>query len=138
MPSGKTHTMATATIVLAEIIVSKWFPVPETLFVVAGSLSTLIMNPDLDLNYRIQWHKLHKALWQLFWYPYSRLFAHRGLSHFPVIGTLTRVVYIGIIPYLVMRTPHIPRELYFIIGGMCISDVLHWAMDKTSTAIKEL
>jgi uncharacterized metal-binding protein len=36
-------------------------------------------------------------VWYCFWHPYGALFTHRGLSHWPIIGTLTRAGYVLLI-----------------------------------------
>ena len=34
---------------------------------------------------------------KVLWKPYARIFSHRGISHNPVFGPLTRIAYIGFI-----------------------------------------
>ena len=36
-------------------------------------------------------------VWYFFWQPYGSLFTHRGLSHWPIVGTLTRAGYVLLI-----------------------------------------
>lgn len=74
----------------------------------AGVLAgTFGPNPDWDANSTLE----EEAKWRsipvvgrfvyafIFWLraPYAALFRHRGLSHTPVIGTLTRLLYIALI-----------------------------------------
>lgn len=36
-------------------------------------------------------------IWYYFWHPYGAIFTHRGVSHWPIIGTLTRAGYVLLI-----------------------------------------
>ena len=41
--------------------------------------------------------RLLRRLRDVFWLPYGLCFRHRTLlSHFPVIGTMTRILYVGV------------------------------------------
>jgi len=67
----------------------------ESLIAFAGgfAFSMLFLSPDLDLarsRPAKQWGVL-----SILWWPYARLFRHRGLSHHIVWGPLTRLVYLG-------------------------------------------
>jgi uncharacterized metal-binding protein len=77
---------------------------------VAGSVLGTAISPDIDHHattveearlYRL-WKPLG-LLWQALWWPYEKLFAHRGISHWHIIGTATRFAYLffGIFPTLV-------------------------------------
>lgn len=62
------------------------------IFVVSFLLASIFLSPDLDL-----WHSKPSQAWSLFrwiWWPYSKLFRHRGISHLPVIGAITRIFYL--------------------------------------------
>lgn len=104
-----------------------------------GYLTTLVVNPDLDLNSRAP--KGIKKLWWLYWWPYSRLIGHRSpLSHCPIIGTLIRVAYL-LVPIVVLagllKIPLIVKDYYFyILLAMIISDIAHVTLDVTITRIK--
>lgn len=60
-------------------------------FVAGYVLSTYYLPPDLDTvsNAYYRYGRL-----RFIWRPYQKLFSHRGLSHFVLIGTFTRVVYL--------------------------------------------
>lgn len=68
-----------------------------------GCLLGVISSPDLDLEAwsisELIWFKIPIIgytlgyIWSWFWYPYASVMPHRGLSHNPVFGTLTRVIY---------------------------------------------
>jgi len=55
-------------------------------------LSTFLLSPDLDLH-----HSSPTQNWgflKMIWWPYSKLFKHRGLSHAPLLGTGSRLLYL--------------------------------------------
>jgi len=83
-------------------------------------------------------------LWKLFWLPYGRVFRHRNmLSHFPVIGTFTRVLYIGVPAFLLARACGVlalPRPMMIALAGVAlgltISDTMHALADTASAIVK--
>jgi uncharacterized metal-binding protein len=111
VPSGLAHrriaglalvVTLTLTTYFYEALVSWLGPDPTFEFVLLFSLSFLygatLLSPDLDLadsDPVRSW-----GIIQIIWRPYSRVFRHRGLSHAPVIGTLTRIVYLGGVIYI--------------------------------------
>lgn len=61
-------------------------------FAVSFILATFLLSPDLDLHHSSpsrNWGWMKKM-----WWPYSKIFRHRGLSHIPLIGTGTRLAYL--------------------------------------------
>lgn len=108
-----------------------------------GGLSGLLLTPDLDVDsgcYSMQWmRKLGGpalgAIWQWYWWPYSLLFAHRGLSHAPVVGTATRVVYAlpWLLPLLLVMLILPTLALGWIVGLTC-ADVVHTILDRLDRA----
>ena len=87
--------------------------------------------------------------WYYLWEPYSRVLTHRGVSHWPVVGTLTRVAYLYFIIDFASKvvgfinpTTEIMMDLFylskasisnpnFLMYGapIFISDILHSAVD---------
>lgn len=68
-----------------------------------GTLAGILVTPDADLEgttweeqriYRLS--TLLGLLWQWAWFLYARAIPHRGISHTPILGTLTRLIYIVI------------------------------------------
>jgi uncharacterized metal-binding protein len=55
-------------------------------------LGTFFLSPDLDLKHSKPF-KRWKAL-KILWLPYQKKSKHRGISHIPILGTLTRLLYI--------------------------------------------
>lgn len=57
--------------------------------------ATFLLSPDLDI-----YHSRPARNWGYFrgiWKPYSSVFGHRKLSHFPILGTSTRLFYLAAI-----------------------------------------
>lgn len=104
MANGRTHTKtnlaAAGVLGIASIINPVFFPIS------LGTLTSVMVGPDIDVddgnisNYFAR--KLgFDILWRFITYPYRVAFKHRGISHWPVIGTLTRVLYF-IVPLFVI------------------------------------
>ena len=77
-----------------------------------GVVAGAILSPDLDQP-MITWSEwfiikllpplswIPGLLMVAYWLPYSLMMKHRGVSHWPVIGTLTRIAYMIPVGYLV-------------------------------------
>lgn len=91
MPSGKVHRRQSLFMIPYVVIVALFY---NNIIIVSVSIifSFMLMNPDNDMDGtksdRSFW------LWDKFWNPYSWLFSHRGMSHWHIIGTLTRISYL--------------------------------------------
>ncbi|MEJ5172266.1 MAG: metal-binding protein [Hydrogenothermaceae bacterium] len=93
MASGRAHDLVN----LAAFgpIVYYLQPTEFVSFTVGYMVGTFLLSPDNDI-YHSSVNKRWKIL-KFFWYPYTRLFSHRGISHIPFYGTLTKLVYLGAI-----------------------------------------
>lgn len=158
MPPGRPHTQATliATFVLTGVSAYLVMTTnrPDWVGAIAGGLSGLFLGPDTDVddgsiaNYharRIGF--LFGVFWRAYWYPYAKLFPHRGLiSHTPILSTLIRIVYLfwwwgvwwllwalGYVDYFWF--PSLIFVLSFV-GGLILVDAIHIVMDFTSTRVK--
>ena len=106
MSSGAAHAQITRTILTGGLAVlggAALLGVLHPLHAGAGVLGLVaghLVTPDLDVDAIT--HEERRALragcfgwaWVAWWWPYARLMAHRGLSHAPLLGTLTRAVYL--------------------------------------------
>lgn len=107
-------------------------------------LSTLFFSPDLDILHSVRITSL-RGIVTLPFRPYSYLFQHRGISHFPIIGTLTRILYIGILALLcasvynqkiptidfvhqLYLTAKVP--LFIAFAGLTYGDFCHLVLDR--------
>ena len=104
------------------------------------SYGTLFLSPDLDLAYLIKPTSI-RGLLSLPFRPYSRFFRHRGLSHVPFVGTLTRVVWLSLIilgVFYLLNMGHqsflsfikAHREIFlYSLGGLVAADLCHLLLD---------
>lgn len=115
------------------------------MFVGAYVFSLLFLSPDLDLarsSPQNRWGAL-----RVLWIPYARLFKHRGWSHHPLIGTLTRIFYLGLWFTLFLAILHYGLEyklkflkewwedlegvpLWALIAGLWLPNLLHIMADR--------
>lgn len=111
---------------------------PVAAGVVVGAMAGYVMTPDLDLPTKtheerrmIRRFGFLGRLWLAYWSPYSWILSHRGLSHWPVIGTATRAVYafwwLGWFGYLELIDP---AFLWAAFWAWCAQDLYHLAADS--------
>lgn len=105
----------------------------------AGSL---FLSPDLDL-----YHSRPARRWgilRVLWWPYARLFRHRGLSHHLVLGPLTRLLYLGGIlvllgvglRYLGVQVPRFPGNWVGpVLLGLWLPQLFHILLDLLSRKV---
>lgn len=148
MPSGRVHAKCTAVLAIPAFFTTlgatgSWI---SGLACGLGCLSGIALTPDLDQEglssseyWLIKWTMGLGFLWTMLWYPYARLCKHRSvLSHFPVLSTLFRLLYLSIFPAIAFAFGWMPpaqdwlaykAPMLWAIGGLIISDVAHWALD---------
>ncbi len=108
-------------------------------FLVGYLLSTYGVYPDQDIHHLRIYPERQYRIWGSFLYywslPYGLLFKHRGISHTPIVGTLTRVLFMGLwgIPVL-MWFAGMPASDVFQYGiwgfaGLAVADIIHIAAD---------
>lgn len=155
MPMGMTHrtinTAASVPITAGTLLIG-WTP-PQALALFAGySFATFFVNPDLDIE------SMGYNSWgwlRFIWWPYQKILGHRcWISHFPVISTLLRIVYLLWFPIVLLlllgtTAQAVARDFIFdwwpILGaylvifvlGMILSDTLHAILDTVSTELKQ-
>lgn len=148
MSSGRTHQLVNvmaliipATAALAwffgDYSIGKW----QSIATLAGGyfLSTVGINPDQDIGgSRIFAER--RGLWGSFLYywslPYGFMFRHRGISHEHIIGTITRVLFMGlwILPAFPILVIGIEWRLVaeysgWAFLGLTVADSMHIAAD---------
>lgn len=109
-------------------------------FAGAYLFSSLMLSPDLDLrsnHARRRW-----GILGLIWIPYPKIFRHRGLSHNPLLGPLTRVGYLFLLGFIIvlglnyfsLAAPmriYLHKELVAMIGiGLYLPNILHILYDR--------
>ena len=153
MSSGKAHAIATVVTggVAAPLLVAAGQPVTSALALAGGCLLGLVFNSDLDVRRRdthsdtIMRHSVGRTIWwiwNLLWQPYAYLIPHHRhpLSHFPLLGTVLRVIYALSLPGLawfllgrVVPLPPVwplPGPVWWALGGLVLVDSLHAVMDR--------
>ncbi len=126
-------------------------------------LGTFFLSPDLDLK-----HSKPSKRWKAFrfiWRPYQKVSKHRGLSHVPLLGGLTRLTYLVLVflfaYFLLLGFAHLylpelkkplltfdpfgflswlalKEEVFFFVLGVFASEVCHIGLDLTSSFLRRL
>lgn len=155
MCMGITHrtinTLVSVPTAGALLVQAHWLPLQVITFLGGYTFATFLVNPDLDLD-SIGYESW--GLLRFIWWPYQKALAHRCfLSHFPVISTIFRIIYLFWLPVLIIfllgsAVQNTVRNDIFaawpIIGsfvilwaiGMTISDTIHAILDVVSTDFK--
>lgn len=115
------------------------------IFVLAYLFGTFLLSPDMDLA-----KSEPMANWGLLrwiWRPYANLFKHRGISHTPILGTLTRVLYLLVVIYMILAIINVCFEMdwkmsfrhlnkinwtaaIWALAGLCLPDLFHILADR--------
>jgi len=144
MPSGKSHLrleLFLLPVFLAGIyLMDVGWPLLLA-FSSAYLFSSLLLSPDLDLRSnatRRRWGPLG-----FIWWPYTKVFKHRGLSHNLLLGPLTRIGYLFLIGFIAVYglnhlgiganlrlRPGLDREILAMIAiGLYLPNGLHILYD---------
>lgn len=103
MPNGRTHDIITFTVAPLVGGVSYWITKDTKISGIILScylFASLMFNGDLDTNSRPynRWWLL-----KMIWIPYQLMFEHRSIfTHGIIIGTIVRILYLGLIPFLII------------------------------------
>jgi uncharacterized metal-binding protein len=155
MSDGRTHARITGALVLPSAAVAGVLGGFEpALFAALGCASGWFVEPDLDVDglTRSEWRiveRLHIVgmLWVTFWYPYARALPHRSkFSHWPVLGTLLRCLYLAGGVWLLERIVSgiqldwqallFDERAHWWFIGLCVADAAHYVADQVSSARK--
>jgi uncharacterized metal-binding protein len=149
MPSGRTHLIIEAGMLLAcavagVVLVRKGSLPTESLLAFLGgfAFSMVFLTPDLDLvrsRPTRQWGRL-----SVLWWPYAKIFRHRGVSHHIVWGPLTRIAYLTAlaaaaavgIGALLGRPLSFGRShtnAWAILAGVYVPNIVHTVADAVAT-----
>ncbi len=156
MPSGKVHDTVNTVLTFATVPVAynHGFEVSDIVLFVLGSLfATYYLSPDLDLEGTRpvkRWGHL-----SFIWKPYSSVVPHRGVSHYPIVGILTRLGYlflvftvfwfafVGFLHYAGLSPPRLDPYVILkpgvwgpFMAGALFADTLHIAMDALWSTLK--
>lgn len=107
MPSGKTHLKIESLFLIlwiglsALLVLREWIMISQALLFLGSYVFSMFwMSPDLDLSKSVAFYRWGVLRW--FWLPYAWIFRHRQTSHHPLLGPLSRILYIGIVALAAM------------------------------------
>lgn len=163
MSSGKVHT--TASLMLTGTLCATGLLNGNIALIwsATGALCGVMLTPDLDVDsgtihnqyIRSNMGVFASKIWDGLWYFYRKSLKHGGpLSHFPVISTLGRVLYLYffliVLPtYLLswIAPLNVSSELAWwtakfanlqpVLIGLMGSDFIHWGLDVLTTEHKK-
>ena len=93
MAKGRTHELINLAVLPPVIYYLN--PSDFISFLVGYLVGTFLITPDNDL-YLSKPNSRWKVL-KFIWIPYAKIFRHRGISHIPIYGTITKIVYLSFI-----------------------------------------
>ena len=117
----------------------------SVVFALAYLFGTFLLSPDMDLaksDPMSNW-----GLLRFVWRPHVQVFKHRGISHVPVLGTLTRVLYLLAMIYILSAVASACFDLRWRLSfrdlldvdwtgvlwglcGLCLPDLFHVLADR--------
>ena len=117
------------------------------LFLIVGAIAGWFITPDADVNGSSEEERRipqpFRFFWKLVLYPYSLLFRHRGISHWIVVGTFTRIFYLLIVFTLVVHPQNVfwwydfflqnKKICMYVIVPWIVQDTVHYFYDIVST-----
>lgn len=141
MPNARDHSVITILAAIAAGLMASMYVGAELALVGVASaiLGDLFLSPDLDhhagsLAFRM-WGPL-----RFIWEPYARILPHRSVvSHFPLIGTAGRLIYLAAIaaPFVwlfeldaLTAMAALRSELIAALVGLELSNSLHFLADR--------
>ncbi|MFZ0564628.1 MAG: DUF2227 family putative metal-binding protein [Chlamydiales bacterium] len=151
MANYRTHTAFNVIITLPLLCGALYFFLSPKLFlfltfVGAYLYTTFFMNPDLDIAHKIKPFSLRGIL-ALPFRGYAKLFKHRGISHSFLFGSLTRVIWLTALLFLlfyfilpislnkkdlIVFCHQYKSYLVYGLGGICCADWSHLIVDYFS------
>lgn len=154
MSDGRTHkTIATISGTTMSLGSALLFANSEVIVgVVVGSAVGVFLTPDIDHHVRTEeelvFYRRHPflgKLYEAFWAPYAVFFDHRGVSHWPVVGTITRAVYPLFVLVTLSRAYFHPwwEDVEFLwlfwlalFVAWVVQDMVHIVTDGIDSAVK--
>lgn len=120
MPGGRTHDAITGIMApVAFAIGGVWQGwLGGCLFMLAHLFSGWMLSPDLDVVAGCCAYK-RWGPFKIIWRPYMRVFRHRsGITHGPIIGSLFRLAYLGLVVAIAYTL--------FLIGTALLWRIMGW------------
>lgn len=144
MASGKTHELMT---IVSAFPTGMWLFMESGLAAGAsafvGCMAGVWLSPDLDVDgmtlskrRMIQIPYIGKVV-RWYWQPYSLAIAHRSFwSHFPVVGTLIRVLYGFWWLVVIVLHYELGSVLKWFVIGLMVADTVHFVTDVITSRFK--
>lgn len=143
MSSGKAHDRSIV-FMLAPVSIAAFIYMPQFIHLqiapaiaIAGYISGGVwFSPDLDLKQSYPSQRM--GIFSCLWKPYRKLSGHRGFSHIPIVGTLSRMAYLTIPAFIFAYiNQYDPSKILWdnteilksLFIGLEISCLIHLAMD---------
>ncbi|MCS7191502.1 MAG: metal-binding protein [Armatimonadetes bacterium] len=137
LPSGRVHE----TVNLLTLPAAVYFlpdQLPKIPFAAGYLVGTFWLTPDLDLTTSRPARRW--GILRIFWLPYAWLFTHRGLSHRPFLGALTRVLYLAalagiglflldLLGYKLQFEISLSDGWLSFFAGVLVADAIHLVLD---------
>jgi uncharacterized metal-binding protein len=150
MPRGTVHLAIELGTLPAWVVAGGALGVARaSLVLFAGSYvgASLFLSPDLDLARSDASQRWRAA--RFLWLPYAALFRHRGISHSPLLGPLTRLLYLVVLGGLGWGLLHavagvpFPRAIPWesalpVLVGLYLPQLLHVLLDRVVTSGKRV
>ena len=128
----------------ALFVLREWIMISQVLLFLGSYMFSMFwMSPDLDLSKSAAFHRWGVLRW--FWLPYVWIFRHRQTSHHPLLGPLSRILYIGILLFAAMLIywaatgnpgPRLQLPVQVIVPlclGLYLPNLEHIVADRIST-----
>lgn len=142
MSDGRTHSQIAITVANVTATYLLYQADPNYAAFQCGLILGTFITPDLDHTAKTyEETRLFKfnPLLGKFWFSlsniYAKIFIHRGVSHWPLIGTLSRLPFglLFLLPFLLLLR-YIEIEItgkmfLFVFVGWAIQDSIHFATD---------
>ena len=149
MAHGRTHNKfnTALTLTVGAVALFSGLPIGHSIALSAGAALGFLVNPDLDVEGgSIAFHNARKTAgglfglaWRMIWWPYAKVIPHRSSwSHTPVVGTLIRVSYLGLLIWPAWPFVPWPAVLPWFataLLGLALSDLVHWLLDPNRSRI---
>ncbi|MEW6216100.1 MAG: DUF2227 family putative metal-binding protein [Candidatus Bipolaricaulota bacterium] len=143
MPQGRTHLafeLGTLPGWVALGVVLHAGRTSLVFFTGAYVMASLFLSPDLDLAKSDASRRWRRA--RFLWRPYAAFFRHRGISHSPLFGPLTRILYLAVLGAALWAILHMVVDVPFpqvvpwesalpVLAGLYLPHLLHVALDRT-------
>jgi uncharacterized metal-binding protein len=139
MASGKNHDRAIYFATPVVGILSGYYLSPMLGLIAASShlLGGLYLSPDLDLK-SLPWKRW--GILRIIWLPYQRIPHRHWLSHAPIVGSIGRLLYLGlwlspllIALYRYLNAHYLGNEFWYsvaaVLVGVELSALNHLLLD---------